>query len=97
MRRVAVATRAVSDADVVARTGNHSCHNGAYLTAARKAELEAVCEHIAQVRARFGAHGKAWLGRDVCASLNTVLCGVVPRRAMRPGWSCWRLVFGIDE
>jgi hypothetical protein len=26
----------------------HSCHNGAHLSKARKAELEAVCEHIAQ-------------------------------------------------
>lgn len=26
----------------------HSCHNGAHLSKARKAELEAVAEHIAQ-------------------------------------------------
>jgi Fructose-bisphosphate aldolase class-I len=28
--------------------GNRSCHNGAHLTKERKAELEKVCEHIAQ-------------------------------------------------
>ena len=28
--------------------GNHSCHNGAHLSKERKAELERVCEHIAQ-------------------------------------------------
>ena len=44
----AVAT--VSKADTVALTGTHSCHNGAHLSKARKAELERVCEHIAQVK-----------------------------------------------
>jgi hypothetical protein len=28
--------------------GNRSCHNGAHLSKERKAELEKVCEHIAQ-------------------------------------------------
>ena len=28
--------------------GNRSCHNGAHLTKERKAELERICEHIAQ-------------------------------------------------
>eukprot|EP00195_Chlamydomonas_chlamydogama_P017828 CAMPEP_0202895430 /NCGR_PEP_ID=MMETSP1392-20130828/4638_1 /ASSEMBLY_ACC=CAM_ASM_000868 /TAXON_ID=225041 /ORGANISM="Chlamydomonas chlamydogama, Strain SAG 11-48b" /LENGTH=404 /DNA_ID=CAMNT_0049580441 /DNA_START=30 /DNA_END=1244 /DNA_ORIENTATION=- len=52
-RRVAAVRAQASDAsaNTLALVGVHSCHNGAHLSKARKAELEAVAAHIAQ-------HGK---------------------------------------
>ena len=44
-RSVAVRTRAAA---APVTWGNRSCHNGAHLSKERKAELEKVCEHIAQ-------------------------------------------------
>ena len=45
VRRSAVRTRAAA---APVTWGNRSCHNGAHLSKERKAELEKVCEHIAQ-------------------------------------------------
>lgn len=42
------ASRPPRRATVAVRSAYHACHNGAHLSKERKAELERVCEHIAQ-------------------------------------------------
>ncbi len=54
--------------------GNHSCHNGAHLSKERKAELERVCEHIAQPGKGITAcdEGPGTIGKRHCHGISIV-------------------------